>query len=128
MTEYEVKVWHLPDSECRRGIRAVWPEKDWLKAYVVMHTENGKETAGRIGARNKDGSTDRGCFQVNDKVWFHKLGWTNFNSIYNAKFNATVAYQIFSRSNYNTCPWYAVDGIYQTRIWYKNGASKCIPK
>lgn len=99
-------------TTCREAIAAVIPAELQSGFITVLTKENGLETVDRVGATNRDGSTDYGCFQINDRWhpdYFASGDWRD--PVWAAQY-ALKIYQGRQASNGNGwSAWYAVQGI-----------------
>lgn len=99
------------ETRCRDAIRKVFPAELHEEAFITLHSENGKETPGRVGVNSdKVKSKDHGCMQINDHWHYGRPGsvWKSgqFNSIYDAEYNVRVALNIYNRNGKTWAPWY----------------------
>lgn len=99
-------------ATCRDAVRSSWPSNLQEQALTVLVNENRRENPGAVGATNKNGSTDYGCFQINDAAhpqFFATSKWRDPVA------NAEYAYQVYKErkaiDGIGWTAWYAVDGI-----------------
>ncbi len=92
---------------CRQAILSVWPKDLQSGAITVLMHENRSENPKAIGAMNKDGSRDYGCFQINDR--WHKDFFAN-NDWSDPVANSRYALTLYEERGDWTA-WYAVAGI-----------------
>lgn len=90
---------------CRQAIDMTWPEGLRAAAKIVLHAENGLETANRLGGLNSDGSRDYGCMQINN---FAHPGFFAANNWADPVANTRYAYQHIYVGRGNFHAWYAV--------------------
>jgi len=94
---------------CDEAIRKIFPANVATQALQIRQKENGLGTPDRKSGVNRhaDGKTsiDHGCLQINDYWHFGSKGWTHFPDIYDAEFNATIAYQIYKDWGNSWCAW-----------------------
>ena len=102
----------IKPTTCREAIASVIPANLQAGFVTVLTKENGTEAVDRVGATNSDGSTDFGCFQINDRWhpdYFSQGDWRD--PVWAAQY-ALKIYEGRQASNGNGwSAWYAVQGI-----------------
>lgn len=90
---------------CVEAARATWPPELMSGATLVIERESGGRTDATHA--NADGSTDFGCFQINNYAHPAFFATHDWRDPYQ---NAAYAYQIYL-GRHNFSAWYAVKGL-----------------
>lgn len=83
---------------------------------AVMRAENG---CGRLGARNRDGTRDMGCMQINPQhmPWLHKYGITQDILIHDDCVNIQIGTYLVSEDLHNNPDFWRGVGAYNSGNW-----------